>query len=121
MPENPQEENYEEPEAESHAGPDEETVKSWVKDALEDFLSLIPGAESPKAASPDEEADEPVTLRAIEKATRRAVEEAMAPLRAAAKPKAKPAAKPETKAKPEPEAPPANPQVSKIRKLMWGE
>ena len=125
--ETPIEELEEDSEASPAASIDESTVKGWVREAIEDVLSIIPGEGSVKPPKDLDEEEGPLTLRQIEAASRRAVEEAMKPLRAAleAKPKPRKPSTPklegEAAAKPEAEATPANPTVSKIRKLMWGE
>lgn len=96
---------------------DKETVQGWVKEALAD---LLPGKEPAKAkAEPDD--DEPITLRAIEKAARSAVEDAMSDLQAALERKQAsrktPAKKPAPKAEPE-EAPAA--KGTSWKDKLWG-
>lgn len=101
--------------------PDKETVKSWVKEAIEDLLSQVPGERvvNPKA---EPEAEAPATIKEIEKAAREAVEAAMGPLREAIEAKPKPKPKPKAKPAPEPEPQPSTGQtVNRLRSFLWGD
>ena len=104
-----------EEEVEETASVDEATVKTWVKEALEDFLPRLGG----KVEETEEEVEQTssLTLKDIEEATRRAVEEAMKPLRAVSTKKA-----PVKKAAPkkEPEDIPTEPGRKTWTERLWG-
>ena len=104
----------------------ESTVKGWVREAIEDVLSQIPGEGTVETAK--EEADETnLSIRQIEAAARKAVEEAMGPLKASieksTKPAKKAAPKPNPKPQPAVEESPSKTMTTgaKLRKIMWGD
>lgn len=97
---------------------DKETVQGWVKEALQD---LLPAKGAAKATPEPDDDDEPITLRAIEKAARSAVEDAMSDLQAALEKKQAARKAPAKKAAPkaEPESPPAT-QGKSWKDKLWG-
>lgn len=89
------------------AGPDEATVKGWVKDAIAEAGRGAPKVDDGPAA--------PITIKDIEEGAYNATQRAMRELHAAAD-----AAPAPTKPTPKPEPEPAPVAESKWRKRLWG-